>query len=339
MLQYAAQAAHGLIPHDDIQPVVSAIANNFITERNSSEVIAIGLNAMREICKRCPFALDETLLRDLAEYKSYKDKGVMMAARSLISLYRTSQPELLHKKDRGRPTEAMVEDNNASKKYGEADAKDFIPGAEVVEADEALKKPEKENGVQSSKKRKREDSSDSEESDDGWVDVGHSSDEELEEAQDATSLEERKAKAIEVTSSRILTDDDFKRIEKAQLRKQVQGFSKSRNKRRRLDEDKPLVNNTKPRDELVDLANIEMIHKKRRHDKEARLATVMEGRKDREKFGAKKGKSNEFASTTNKEKMKKKNFMMMKHKLKRKTKRSFVEKQKTLRNSLKSKYK
>merc|ERR1712154_35843 len=118
-----------------------------------------------------------------------------------------------------------------------------------------------------------------------------------------------------------------------------QGFSKSRNKKRRLDEEQPLISNAKPRDELVDLANIEMIHKKRKHDKEARLATVMEGRKDREKFGAKKGKVNEFASTTNKEKMKKKNFMMMKHKLKRKVKRSFVEKQATLRNSLKSKYK
>ena len=82
-----------------------------------------------------------------------------------------------------------------------------------------------------------------------------------------------------------------------------------------------------------------MIHKKRKHDKEARLATVMEGRKDREKYGAKKGKQNEHASTTHKEKMKKKNFMMMKHKIKKKTKRSFVEKQRTLRNNLKSKYK
>ena len=45
-----------------------------------------------------------------------------------------------------------------------------------------------------------------------------------------------------------------------------------------------------------------MIHKKRKHDKEARLATVMEGRKDREKYGAKKGKQNEHASTTHKEK-------------------------------------
>jgi len=344
MLQYAAQAAHELIPHDDIQPVVSAIANNFITERNSSEVIAIGLNAMREICKRCPFALDETLLRDLAEYKSYKDKGVMMAARSLISLYRTSQPELLHKKDRGRPTEAMVEDSANLKKYGEIDAKDFIPGAEVVEVSEVNQgKLEKENNhQQNSKKRKRQDTSGSESGsdDDEWHDVVHSDDEGQDEPQDTTSLEERKAKAMEVTSNRILTDADFKRIEAAQLRKQVQGFSKSRNKRRRLDEDKPaVVNSAKPRDELVDLANIEMIHKKRKHDKESRLATVMEGRKDREKFGGRKGKMNEHASTTNKDKAKKKNFMMMKHKIKRKAKASFVDKQKKLRNSLKSKYK
>lgn len=339
MLQYAAQAAHELIPHDDIQPVVSAIANNFITERNNSEVIAIGLNAMREICKRCPFALDETLLRDLAEYKTYKDKAVMMAARSLIGLYRSTQPELLHKKDRGRPTEAMVEDNNsAMKQYGEADAKDFIPGAEVIEAEMDQDKLEKENNSQKSKKRKREDS-ESDESNDGWEDVDHSGDENPDEPQDATSLEERKAKAMEVTSSRILTDADFKRIEAAQLKKQVQGFSKSRNKKRRLEEDKPVPNNSKPRDELVDLANIEMIHKKRKHDKEARLATVMAGREDREKFGGRKGKMSEHASTTNKDKAKKKNFMMMKHKLRRKVKKSFVDKQRTLRKTLKSQYK
>jgi len=151
-----------------------------------------------------------------------------------------------------------------------------------------------------------------------------------------------KAKAIEVTSSRILTDADFRRIDAAQLRKAATGFSKTRNKRRRLDDAEGkdnVVNTIKPRDELVDLAAIEMIHKKRKHDKESRLATVLEGRKDREKFGQKRGKQNEFASTTNKEKMKKKNFMMMKHKIKKKTKRSFVDKQRTLRASLKSKYK
>ena len=115
--------------------------------------------------------------------------------------------------------------------------------------------------------------------------------------------------------------------------------SKSRNKKRRLEEDKPATNNSKPRDELVDLANIEMIHKKRKHDKEARLATVMAGREDREKFGGRKGKMSEHASTTNKDKAKKKNFMMMKHKLRRKVKKSFVDKQRTLRKTLKSQYK
>ena len=81
----------------------------------------LGLNAIREITKRCPLALDETLLRDLAEYKSYKDKAVMMASRSLIQLYRTIHPELLHKKDRGRPTEATAELLSAALKVGAYD--------------------------------------------------------------------------------------------------------------------------------------------------------------------------------------------------------------------------
>jgi hypothetical protein len=58
------------------------------------------LNAVREICSRCPLVMNEDLLRDLAQYKNYKERSVMMAARSLIHLYRASMPELLHKKDR-----------------------------------------------------------------------------------------------------------------------------------------------------------------------------------------------------------------------------------------------
>ena len=55
---------------------------------------------MREICVRCPLAMSEELLRDLTSYKNYRDKSVMMAARSLIHLYRDVNPELLHRKDR-----------------------------------------------------------------------------------------------------------------------------------------------------------------------------------------------------------------------------------------------
>ena len=40
------------------------------------------------MCARAPLVMSEDLLRDLAEYKTYKDKGVMMASRSLIQLFR-----------------------------------------------------------------------------------------------------------------------------------------------------------------------------------------------------------------------------------------------------------
>ena len=52
------------------------IANNFITERNSSEVMTVGLNSVREICTRAPLCMTETLLQDLAQYKTHKDKGM-----------------------------------------------------------------------------------------------------------------------------------------------------------------------------------------------------------------------------------------------------------------------
>ena len=47
--------------------------------------------------------MTEPLMRDLAEYKKYKNKAVMTAAKGLIGAFRELNPELLHKKDRGRP--------------------------------------------------------------------------------------------------------------------------------------------------------------------------------------------------------------------------------------------
>ena len=366
MLQFAAQAAHELVPADAVEPVIRAIVNNFVTERNAAEVMAVGLNAVREICKRCPLAMDQTLLRDLAGYKSYKDKGVMMAARSLIALYKSTNPELLHKKDRGRTTEAMAE--NRIKQYGEVDARDYVPGAEAVSL-EAEEQPlaDEEQGHESDS--------------DGWVDVQHSDEdfdleEEIEEeeeeeeeeladdqddeeksspspstsksrkilkakrkskgsqSQELLSLEERKQKAANVASNRILTDADFKKIDAAQLRKQVTGFKKGKKRKMVEVDDDEEEKRSKGREELVDLASIEMVHKKRKHDKETRMASIMEGRKDRDKYGSRKGKASEHASTTHKEKAKKKSFMMVKHKIKRKAKRSFSEKARDLKKAM-----
>lgn len=102
ILASAAQACHPLVPPDAIEPLIKTLANHFIVDGRQDEVIAIGLNTVREICSRQPLAMDKTLLEDLVQYKKHKDKGVVMAARSLISLFRQVDSELLAKKDRGK---------------------------------------------------------------------------------------------------------------------------------------------------------------------------------------------------------------------------------------------
>lgn len=371
LLQFAAQASHELVPPDVLEPILKTLANNFITERNSSDVMAIGLNAVREICNRCPLSINEDLLRDLTEYKNYKDRSVMMAARSLIQLFRTIRPELLHRKDRGKPTEAANEFK--SRDYGEADAKDYIQGADV------LMKP------QNTEVHINSDSEDSE-NDDEWVDVPHSSgeeedeegslegesldseedvsedddgkdgeDNEDDEEEDDVNSEKKQSKedklqkpnklgrkilkakrktedkqkrlenAQKISLERILTDEDFKRIDMENIRKHVQP---QRGPKRKLEE------KVKEPSELVKLGDIENIYKKRKHDKETRIKSVRDGQVDREKFGYKDGRMNVHCSKTNRERRKKKNYQMIKHKVQGKIKRSFKDKQIALRNHL-----
>ena len=70
--------------------------------------MAVGLNAIREICSRNALVMSSDLLQDLVQYKTYKSKTVMMAARSLMQLYRNVDASLLHKKDRGRPWKLIL---------------------------------------------------------------------------------------------------------------------------------------------------------------------------------------------------------------------------------------
>jgi len=330
LLQFTAQAAHQLLPPDAVEPSLKAVISNFVTERNSAEVMAVGLNAVRELCARCPLVMTDDLLQDLAEYKTYKDKGVMMASRSLITLFRSLAPELLHKKDRGRPTEATTVAR--MKQFGESDAVDFIAGAEIL--------------AQESEENEEGDSDDDDEEDE--EDDEAQAEEKVEKKNDILTLEEKEQKARDATLGRILTDEDFRKIAAAQLRKQVEGVRKvqKRGTKRKAqddedneddwvnvdhdDEDESLVQG---RQELVNLDDIELVHKKKRHDKEARMETVLAGREGREKFGhiSKKGPG---ASLTNKQKSKKKNFSMMKHKIKSRGKKSFREKQVALKKRL-----
>jgi protein SDA1 len=89
-----AQSTHNLVPPDVIEPLVQKIANEFVSEASAAEVASAGLNAIREICTRQPLAMNETLLQDLVMYKQSKDKGVMMAAKGLLGLYRKVGAEM-----------------------------------------------------------------------------------------------------------------------------------------------------------------------------------------------------------------------------------------------------
>ena len=278
--------------------------------------------------------MTEELLQDLAEYKTYKDKGVMMASKSLITLFRSIAPELLHKRDRGRPTEATT--LAKMKQFGEADTVDFIAGAEVLDIEE-----KEGEGSDDEDEEESDDGSDVEEDDAENDDVG-----ETDPKKDVMTLEEKTQKAREATVGRILTDEDFRKIAAAQLRKQVEGVRKvSKGVKRKLaqaEDEEGWVNvgdndddEGQGRQELVNLDSIELIHKKKKHDKASRLETVIAGREGREKFGGKgRDKKGPGASLTNKQKAKKKNFSMMKHKIKAKGKKSFREKQMALKKRL-----
>ncbi|XP_016971284.2 protein SDA1 homolog [Drosophila rhopaloa] len=351
VLQFAAQASHELVPGDIIEPILKTIANNFITERNSSDVMAIGLNATREICMRCPLAMGEDLLQDLAMYKTYKEKSVMMAARSLITLYREQLPALLHKKDRGRQTEAQAE--RKVRAYGEREVHDTVLGAEAllknsktidIESDEDTDSNDGEwvnvthsdgeaGGADEDDEEEEEDDDDEDDDDsdgdDGEEEEGENSDEGVESGEESAKAKKekkdikllnQKEAAQELALTRIFTDEDFKRINAANLKKTVTSARK-----RPLEQD---------RAEFVKLNSIEMIYKKRKHDKESRLETVQAGRQDRERFGWKDGRVNEHCSKTNREKRKTKNFGMLRHKARSKVKKSFKDKQQALRKHL-----
>ncbi|XP_043913652.1 protein SDA1 homolog [Protopterus annectens] len=327
ILLYTAQATHHLVPPEIIQPVLRTIANNFITDRNSGEVMTVGINAIKEVSSRCPLAMTEELLQDLAEYKSHKDKNVMMAAKTLINIFRSTNPQMLNRKDRGKPTESSRDARVLE--YGELDAKDYIPGAEVLEDEKSENEVEGEEGWEDVSL------SEDEEDDGEWIDVHHSSDEEQktgEENVKTLSLEEQKAKAASISISRLFTQDDFKKIRLAQMSKEVRFASSKVQKRKNIE----ITDDEANRGELLSLRDIEHLHKKPKSDKETRLATAAAGKTERNTFVRKKSRLNPFASTTNKEKRKKKNFMMMKYSqnIRMKGKRSFRDKQLALRDAL-----
>jgi len=314
-----AQASHEDVPPEELRPVVNTIAYNFITERNSSDVKAVGLNSIREICSRCPLVMTDDLLQDLTQYKVKQDKSVMAASRSLMQLYRRINPMLLARKDRGRPSQATKELTVLT--YGQKPVFDYLPGSEALPSTSLVDD--------------EEDDDEDEEDSDGWNEVTVDEDEVEDEVEDESEtdeeeVEERVKQAQLNSQSRIFSQKEFKAMRGHQDAKELTPAGKKARKRKLLMGANEIQNK-----EIVSLYNIEMIEKKRATDRASKMAVVLASREGREAFGRKKTKLDPFASTTNKQKRKNKQFMMIREKSKKKVSgRSFREKQIALRDAL-----
>ena len=145
ILTYLAQATHRLVPPDVLRPLVLTLAGHFVTDRSSAEVMMVGINAIREVCARQPLVMTRSLLMDLAGYKKHRVKGVMMASRSLIGLFRERMPGLLRRRERGKfVSEAARKEGEEGEERDDEYAK--LEYATDVAGAELLRKKEEEEG-------------------------------------------------------------------------------------------------------------------------------------------------------------------------------------------------
>lgn len=363
ILAYTAQASHDLVPPDVIAPVVQAVADNFIWGNCSSEVVCAGMNGLREIVARCPLSMSESLLQSLmADYKNHKEKGVMMASRSLLGLFREINPELLKKRDRGKNASIALQSGVFSApQYGHVKVSSTLAGLEEEEEEERGGGGEEEDGDEGwddeEDDGEQQGDDDLDQLLDGLSELGS---EDFEEFQEDSDLEEvaeeeeeemegedeekkvsltnttavRKSKKLssQMAYEKILTDEDFKRLRKQQRGDDNDnGNQSSDDSQEGSDSDSSEEEEEEEDNRPGDIVDEGVITSgiKRKMDYAARMESIMAGREGREKFGSKKSKT-ERSSITNKVKSKKnKAFMMMVHKrsVKGKAKRSLRDKQ------------
>ena len=344
-----------------IEPLVVKIANEFVSEAAATEVAAAGINAIREVAIRQPLCMTETLLQDLVMYQRSKDKGVVMAAKGLQSLYREVYPELLQKKYRGKEATMGLRSGEVKlRKFGEEEA-GGIEGIELLETykEEQKRRKREEAGLENGEAEKKDDdeeddgfnsdewevaSTDSESSA-GWIDVSDAEDDEPakkrlkqsdgDEAPDLVDTAAAEAEAelnriSKLATTSILTPADLAKLEEL---------------RREAKLDKALGRQSKRKKELIDkhiedgltAEDIELpAQLGKKTTKEERVALAREGKPGREEHKSTQAirqakKVAEGKSTTNKEKARKKNFLMTIGKARAKNKRSLVETSRTMK--------
>ncbi|KAI1158520.1 SDA1-domain-containing protein [Nemania serpens] len=350
-----AQATHHLVPPETIEVLLQKIANEFVSEASNVEVSAAGINAIREICARQPLAMNETLLQDLVEYRKSKDKGVSMAARGLLSLYREKGAEMLRKKDRGKDATIGLKSGELKQQmFGEEQVGE-IEGLELLARWKEGQKKQKQakkgvaEGPNAGENNEEEEddgfnssewevaSTDSDESGD-WIRVAESDDEAEPEPKkrkvdgdDANEGGDKDAEEpidfMKLATTQLLTPADLAKLKELRLGASI-NKAMGGNKRKEIE--------ARHMEEGLTAEQIEAPAKLRKSTKEERVALAREGKPNREEHKStsairKSKKEAEGKSTTNKEKARKKNFLMTLGKAKSKQKRSLVTTRNVLR--------
>lgn len=374
-----AQATHNLVPPDALEPLVQKIANEFVSEASASEVASAGLNAIREICVRQPLAMNDTLLQDLVMYRKSKDKGTMMAAKGLLSLYREVGADLLKKRDRGKAATMGIKSGQIKeRRFGEEDA-GGIEGLELLEQWKAEERKRKriERGLPEELGTDEEDEEDEDEDEEekgwhnwdaesdassdsgGWINVESDAEIEISDSEDEKPAakkakleakakagtpandEEKKNedKALEqkiskLATTKILTPADLAKLQELRMEASVNKAMGNKSQSQRL---KELA--ARHADDPLTAEQIEGLSKLRKSTKEERVALAREGKGERNEHKStqairREKKDSEGKSSTNKEKARKKNFMMTLGKAKFKQKRSLTQTRRVLKGHI-----
>ncbi|KAL1302732.1 hypothetical protein AAFC00_003086 [Neodothiora populina] len=380
-----AQSTHDLVPPDALEPLVLKIANEFVSESAAGEVASAGLNAIREICVRQPLAMNEALLQDLVDYRKSKDKGVMMAAKGLLGLYREVAADLLRKRDRGKKAAIAIQTGERKeRRFGET-LEGGIEGLELLEAykEEERRKRRIEKGLDPDVVGSDEDEDDDAEADEeagwnnwdvedddsddsgGWINV-ESDGEEIEISDDeddkpkakklktaaaddkdasatpsaAAAVQDADKKTADeisrLATTRILTPADLAKLQELRANASINKVLGPAALKRA--QQAAAAAAARHADDPLTAASIEgLASLSSRATKEEKIA-LARGDKDGKHLSStakrKEKKISEGKSTTNKEKARKKNFLMTLGKAKRKGKRSLVEQKKILRGHI-----
>lgn len=132
------ESCHELVPPESVKPVIERVISNYITEYCNNQHICVGLNTIREVLLRMPLALEPDQIEYLCLFRTFKNKSVSSAAKSLINFFRDVCPELLPKKMRGRFNETDESNDKQNLLYGQVKLATDIDGIELLKKAEKI---------------------------------------------------------------------------------------------------------------------------------------------------------------------------------------------------------